>query len=584
VEYPLNKASVTAVDRASFTIKEGGVLGIIGESGSGKTSIALAIMKLHNKDTRIQGSIHFQGEDIGEMSHKKLNQLRWKRVSLVYQNHLDVLNPVLTVQEQILEAIRKHLKLNGDQRRTKLRNLCNMVNLEEKWMEEYPHQLSGGMRQKVLIAMALACDPELLIVDEPTTALDALGKEEMLKLLQRLQQQNKFSMLLISHDLYVINQLSNNIIVMYEGKILEEGITKEVVENPMHVYTKGLLDASLEINPYQDLWGIPDYRPSESSRGMRKKEGESHGENDGNAMEEQAEISPSGCVFRNRCYQRAEICESRQPELKYVSIERQVACNFLGIKTLLNAKNIYKTYESKAGEVVACKNCSLQIRSGEIIAMIGESGSGKTTFANIVSGMLQRDSGTIEFQGEVLQGNNFIRRKNGVQVVFQDPFSATNGRFSIEEIVSEPLDLLGEDSRKDIITQAKNALFSVGLSTDPDFLQRKCSSLSGGQRQRLAIARALVMKPKLLIADEISSMLDPSTKANVLRLLKGLQNQYGFAMLYITHELSLARKISNKVCIMYQGEIIEQGSVQKVFNQPETSYGKSLLKKLSAKS
>ncbi|NBG88137.1 ABC transporter ATP-binding protein [Isachenkonia alkalipeptolytica] len=560
VEYPSERESVIAVNKGSFAIKEGRILGIMGESGSGKTSIALAILQLHNQKTRVEGSIRFRGEEIMDMNSKALNKLRWKKVSLVYQNHLDVLNPVLSIKEQILEGIKRHLHLNRKQQKEKLKELCKKVGLQEKWMEAYPHQLSGGMRQRVLIAMALSCDPELLIVDEPTTALDAMGKEEILDLLQELHRRENFSMLLISHDIYVMNKLSHNIMIMYEGRVLEKGITKEVLENPMHVYTRGLLHASVDMNPYQDLWGVPQVTREKELAGK--------------------ELEKGGCVFRERCCQQEKICAIRQPELEYVAIERQVACNFQGIKTLLRAVNIHKSYSVKKEKVVGCKDCSISIRSGEIVALIGASGSGKTTFANILSGMLRRDSGVVEFEGESLQGNNFIRRKNGVQMVFQDPFSATNGRFTLLEVLLEPLNLLGEDTEEQKRDAAKRLLESVGLSTKEDFMSRRCSSLSGGQRQRLALARGLIMEPKLLIADEISSMLDPSTKANVLRLLKGLQNQYGFAMLYITHDLALARKISNKVCIMYRGEIVESGSVQKVFTDPKTSYAKALLKNL----
>ncbi|ABR47709.1 oligopeptide/dipeptide ABC transporter, ATPase subunit [Alkaliphilus metalliredigens QYMF] len=551
VDYPYGNDKITAVKDISFTIEEGNILGIIGESGSGKTSIALALMRLHDKGVRTEGEIFYDNQPLHQLSEKGLNKHRWKDIAIVYQNHLDILNPVMTVKEQILEAIKKHLNLCEKDRDQKIKELLKMVNLEEQWGHAYPHQLSGGMRQKILIAMALACDPSILIVDEPTTALDAIGKEEILDLLERLQKNKKFAMLLISHDMYVIQRLSNKLAVMYQGRILEEGLTKDVLENPRHVYTRGLLDASLDINPYQDLWGIPEGNPIEKE---------------------------DACIFYGRCYQKKESCKEKLPQLQYVSLERKVACNRGGIITLLEGKGISKIYEGPKNQIKACENCNIKVPSGEVVALMGQSGSGKTTLGTILSGLLKGNGGEVTFDGKLVTGNNFTSIKQGIQIIFQDPFSATNGNFTVEEIVREPLDILRIDTKEEKNRMVVKALEEVQLPITKDFLQRKCKSLSGGQRQRLAIARGLVMEPKLLIADEISSMLDPSTKANVLRLLKGLQNKFGFAMLYITHDLALARKISNKVCIMYKGEIIEQGSANQVFEKPQSDYGKKLLR------
>lgn len=553
VEYKLDNYYKRALNQISFELKRGSVLGIIGESGSGKTSIALSMMKLHNKSTRVSGNIYYNDQDINNLKNSELNKIRWKDMSLVFQNHLEVLNPVLTIKEQILEVINKHLSLSNKDSINRIYELFNKVNLDKKWLNEYPHRLSGGMRQRVLIAMALACEPKVLIIDEPTTALDRLAKEEILELL--LELKNKFSMILISHDMYVINKLSDNIMVMYEGEVLEKGITKEVVENPMHVYTKGLIESSLEINPYQDLWGIPEFNNDEITNN-------------------------TGCVFKDRCYQSTDKCLSSKPNLKYVAIERQVACNFNGIKTLLKADNISKTYINGKNKVIGCKNCSISIRAGEIISLVGQSGSGKSTLGNILSGLLDMDSGDVFFEDLKLNKNNFTNKKNGLQIIFQDPFSSINSRFTVSEAIMEPLNILNLDPINYKKNKVIEMLKKVGLSSDESFLNRKANTLSGGQRQRVAIARALILEPKIIIADEISSMLDPSTKANMIRLLKGLQNKNGFSMLYITHELSLARKISNKILIMKDGEIIESGSVFKVFDNTKTEYGKLLLNRI----
>ncbi|AOY76224.1 ABC transporter ATP-binding protein [Clostridium formicaceticum] len=546
------QGGIPAVKKVSFSVEQGSTLGIIGESGSGKTTIAMGIMGLLEKNTVIEGKVYYNEIDLHALSEKERNKYRWKNISIVYQNHLDILNPVLNIYEQIAEGLRQHTVFIEKEIEKKIKDLCLMVGLEERWLTHYPHQLSGGMRQKVLIVMALCCDPDLLIVDEPTTALDAAAREEIIDLLYKLQKQKKITMIVISHDMYVMKRLSHKALVMYSGKVLEEGLTKDILENPMHTYTRGLLNASLDINPYQDLWGIP-------------------GEDVNDKIE--------GCVFYHRCIQKSDSCQFTSPILEYTSLERKVACNRGGIITLLEGKNISKTYVYKKQVTAACKSCHIKIRSGEIVTLIGQSGSGKTTLASILSGLLKGDTGEIYFEGKAVKGNNFTKITNGVQMVFQDPFSATNESFTIEEIVREPLDILKLGKKEERKAKVKKALEEVQLPTSEEFLQRQCSTLSGGQRQRLAIARSLIMEPKLLIADEISSMLDPSTKANVLRLLKGLQNTKGFAMLYITHDLMLARKIADEVYIMWQGEIIEKGNALKVFHQPESSYGKMLIEK-----
>ncbi|SDK18334.1 ABC transporter ATP-binding protein [Natronincola ferrireducens] len=550
--YRQGDLAVEAVRKASFSVEKGSVLGIIGESGSGKTTIAMAIMGLLERSTTVAGKIYYGDVDMNGLSEKEKNKYRWKNIAIVYQNHLDILNPVMTIYHQIAEGLQQHTSLSQREIQKRVIELASMVGLEEEWLLHYPHQLSGGMRQKVLIAMALCCNPDLLIVDEPTTALDAITREEIIDLLYKLQKQKKMTMIVISHDMYVVKRLSQKNLVMYRGAILEEGFTKDVLENPMHIYTRGLLNAALDMNPYQDLWGIPG---------------------------EDKDYGGMGCLYYDRCTQKSSVCRSQVPILQYISLERKVACNRGGIATLLEGKDISKSYTHKKQVIKACDSCHLQVRSGEIVALIGQSGSGKTTLATILSGLLKRDTGDVFFEGKTVVGNNFTKIKNGIQIVFQDPFSATNEDFTIEETVGEPLDILRIGKKEERKVAIKKVLQEVQLPTSQEFLQRKCNTLSGGQRQRLAIARSLAMEPKLLIADEISSMLDPSTKANVLRLLKGLQNKKGFAMLYITHDLLLARKIADEVYIMRQGKIIEKGNVLKVFSNPESNYGKMLIQR-----
>ncbi len=545
-------SEVEAVKSVSFHLAKGGSLGIIGESGSGKTSIAMAISALLQDASHVEGEILYKGVDLQKLSAQERNQYRWSKIAMVFQNRLDILNPVLNIKEQIKESLKIHTNLLKKEIENKIKELFTMVGLDEIWMQSYPHELSGGMRQKVLIAMALSCDPEILIVDEPTSSLDTVAKSEIIKLLKELQKKNKFSMIVISHEISLIHALTANMLVLYKGYILEEGLTKEVIKNPIHPFTRGIINASPEINPYQDLWGI---------RASRQEHNE------------------KGCPFYERCNQSINVCTDKLPILDYVSMERKVACNRGGIVTLLEAKNINKSYKVKNRKVRACKDCSIHVKSGEIVSLIGQSGSGKTTFASILSGLLNPESGEILFEDKRVQNNDMVKQKKGIQMVFQDPFSSINEHFTIEDAVKEPLTILKIGTKEEQREIAKKVLNYVQMPCDEDFLNERCSALSGGQRQRIAIARSLSMEPKLLIADEISSMLDPSTKANILRLLKGLQNQMGFSMLYITHDLTLARKISDRIYVMDKGEIVENGVSLDIFNHPKSMYTKKLITK-----
>lgn len=551
VDYKLNIGKINAVRDVSFSLNSGDSIGIIGESGSGKTSLAMAIMGLIKDSGEVRGNIYYEGKDINRVSKDELKAIQWNKMAIVFQNSLDVLNPLLTINEQIYEGIIKHLHLSKDKAEEKVKDLLEMVGLHWEIKDYYPHQLSGGMRQRVLIAMALACDPEVLIVDEPTTALDAVYKNEIIKLISKLHREKEFALLVISHELETVSKLTSRVNVMYSGRIVEKGITTEVIKNPMHTYTRGLLDASPVINPYRDMWGIP---------------GESGGSKD------------LGCPFRKRCTQSIEICKTKVPELEYVSLERQVACNRGGIVTLLYGKNINKSFKHKKRNVQACDNCAIKIKSGEVVALIGESGSGKSTLASILCGAMEPDSGQIVFENTLVSGNNFTSRENGIQIVFQDPFSSINERFSVEEVIGEPLKIIKKEPYEKRKIKVIKALEEVQLPKDEMFLSRKCYTLSGGQRQRISLARSLVMNPKLLIADEITSMLDPSTKANIIRLLKGLQNKNGFSMLYITHDLPVARKIADRVYVMHKGKIVECGTASKIFSNPVDAYTKKLVK------
>lgn len=550
VKYKLDNEIIKGVDGLSLSINKGESLGLIGESGCGKTSMAMAIMGLIKEPGGVKGSIIFNGKDIKGLGKKQLNQLRWKKIAMVFQNGLDILNPVLTIYEQIYEVLVRHTDLSKKQINERIVDLFLKVGLNLDLFKSYPHELSGGMRQRVLLAMALSCKPELLIVDEPTSALDMVSKNEIVQLISDLYEENEFALLIISHELDTVLKLTSNICVMYSGTIIERGNTSEVITNPMHTYTKGLLNSSPAINPFGDMWGIPNKKTRTEN---------------------------FGCTFKNRCIQSIDLCENQKPELEYISKGREVACNRGGIVTILKGTSISKVYKSKGRTVEACIDCNIEVRSGEIVALIGESGSGKTTLASILSGIIKSDSGEISFEENPVNGNNWTSQENGIQMVFQDPFSAINEKLRVKEIISEPMKIIKKMSSDSLKSQIQKVLKEVQLPNDDNFFNRKCYTLSGGQRQRVSLARSLIVKPKLLIADEISSMLDPSTQANILRLLKKLQNQKGFSMLYITHDLAVARKIADRIYVISQGEIVEDGITSKVFLNPRHDYTRKLI-------
>jgi peptide/nickel transport system ATP-binding protein len=551
VEYRLPSLAVRAIDELSCVIEPGERVGIVGESGSGKTTLAMSIMGLLHKSATVCGSVYCGNSDLFRLSEAEKRQLRWNKIAIAFQNSLEVLNPVMTVKAQIGEAMQAHTDYDATKIDARIALLLEMVGLPIELQHYYPHQISGGMRQRVILALALSCDPEVLIVDEPTNALDAITKNEIVELIEALHGARNFTLVVVSHEVAVIARLSDRLLVMQKGRVLEEGPTIQVLQQPRHAYTRGLFASSPEMNPFRDMWGF-------SQRKEVKND--------------------NGCVFAERCAQQIEICRRQKPALQTVAEGRKVACHRGGIITVLQALGVSKTFQIAGSRVKACDDCSLHIRSGEVRALIGQSGSGKTTLGSIICGVTGADTGRVLFLGEEVKHNNCTRKKNGMQIVFQDPYTSINELLSVADAVREPLEIVARmEDRLQQIEQIKALLQNVQLPMDTQFLARKCLTLSGGQRQRLALARALAMDPVLLIADEITSMLDPSTQANILRLLKQLQNQRGFSMLYITHDLAVARKIADEVSVMQQGKLVEQGNAGRIFSAPAHAYTQELV-------
>ena len=438
--------------------------------------------------------------------------------SIVFQNSGEWLNPSMKLKEQLAETLIK--KYPKEMHREKMEYLMELTGLKTEDLERYPKELSGGMAQKFLLANAMALSPKLVILDEPTSSMDAKSRKAFMEMIRMMNERYHTAFLLITHDLRLAKELSSRILVLYGGTVEEMGDTDQVLNRPRHPYTQGLIRSSMDINLVRDIWGI---RPA----------GEEPGD---------------GCPFAARCSQGLEVCKSKKPGLTEWKEGQYVACNRGGIVTLLEAEHIRKSFGNQ--EVI--KDAGLEIGHGEFVSLVGKSGVGKTTFSRILGGFSDTFEGRILFEGKPVDYEKLHRMKNGLQMVFQDSNASINPGMSVLEAVGEPLLLSGEPRTREAV---KDALRDVGLPCHDDFLKMKIRKLSGGQKQRAAVARALTMKPSLLIADEPTSMLDPSSKANVLRLLKGLQNQKGFSMLMVTHDLTCAAKVSDRIYLLKDGQL-----------------------------
>jgi len=534
IVYHRVRPAVPAAMDIDFSLAPGESLGIIGESGCGKTTLALGLMGLL-REAEVRGQVRFQGRDLNALAPARRRRYQWRHMAMVFQNSLEVFNPVISLGEQMAEPLRTHLGMDRRTARKRVSAMLDLTGLDPAWQDAYAHQLSGGMRQRALIAMALGCAPDLLIVDEPTTSLDPESRQAILDLLETLKQQMGFALILISHNLPAVQRLTIRLMTLYAGRLVETGRTADILRNPLHPYTRGLINAAPDFFPFKDLWGIPGAPP---------KPGDS-----------------TGCAFEPRCCQAESVCRRSRPPLTPVGVERQVACHKGGIETVLQAVGLIKSYRVGGRTINALKGVNLTVRRGEVAALVGPSGSGKSTLAHILVRVLTADAGEVRFLGQTVTNREATAVMGGIQIVFQDPGEAVSHRFTVLEAVREPLDILGWQDRPQRDARAAAALAAMHLPTGPDFLGRTCHALSGGQRQRVAIARALVTEPVLLVADEITAMLDPSTQAVILRELKGLQQSRGFSMLFITHDIHLARKTADRVYVLEQGRLAAQGAV-----------------------
>jgi peptide/nickel transport system ATP-binding protein len=580
----IDRTLVPAIASLSFDLAPGKILGLVGESGAGKTMVGRAIAQLLPPGFAVTaGSLLFYGEDLLAMPPARRRALLGRDIAFIPQAPMTALNPVKTIGAQFDEHLARLRRHNRKQRRAHALAMLAAARLPngEDLLAQYPHQLSGGMCQRVLIASAFASNPRLVIADEPTTALDVTMHAPILRLIAEMQREHRTAVIFITHDLRLAAQLCDDVIVMYAGRAIEAGPARAVLSTPAHPYTRCLQLANPPMSAQRrPLYVMPDQMPS--LRQLR---------------------TMTGCRFAPRCPLVTDECRRDEPPERMVAGGHTALCfranSTAGISPsqpafsipdggrspVLQVENLAKRYAitrglfSKAGAITAVTGASFSIAENEFVALVGESGSGKSTLARMLAGLEQPSSGRVLFNGEDITSPSALsgtHRAKTVQMVFQDPQSALNPRRRIARLVTQAMEAGSHHaSWNERLNRTRELLAEVGMGED--FAERLPGQLSGGQRQRINIARALCNVPKVLIADEIVSGLDVSIQAQLLNLLARLRAELGFAMLFISHDLSVVRYLCSRVLVMYRGEIAEQGPVAKVFADPQHPHTQALL-------
>ena len=535
----VNYGADNILDGFNLELAAGESLAVIGESGTGKTTLGLSIMGL--TAGQIRGDIQLDGRSLLSLTEEQMRAIRWNRVAMVFQNTSNVLNPVHPVLAQVAEPMIAHGRKNKEHALAAARELLHRFGLPSRCFSAFPHRLSGGEQQRILLAMALANDPALLILDEPLSSLDGATRMELVELLK--ENNSGRARLVITHDLDTAGRLADKVAVLYGGRFVEKGPVREVFRRPRHPYTRALLRAYPNMNTVKDLQGI---------KGKMTR-------------------PVTGCPFHPRCTQAIEICRTKKPPLSKNN-RRETACHRGGIVTLLATENLGQFF----GRHKAVNAVNLRIEAGETLALVGRSGSGKTTLAKTIMGLYPPSAGAVYLEGRPVtnRGQNFYRK---VQMVFQNPGESLSHRLTVLQAVMEPLVVQNIGSEEERRNRAVQALGEVELPQEEDFLQKYPHQLSGGEAQRVAVARALVLDPALLIADEPTAFLDAGVGTKILKLLLNLQEKRGLSMLYITHDPAAARKVSDRIAVMLDGEIIEEGPAGRIAAAPEHAYTKRLL-------
>ncbi len=558
VSFKTGDTNFNAVKEVSFELEPGKVIGIVGESGSGKSVTSLALMRLLDENnTIIKGSILLNDKELLKLTEAEMRSFRGNRIGMIFQEPMTSLNPVLTCGYQVAEAIQLHLKVSRKEAKTRTIALFKEVQLPrpEAVFDGYPHQISGGQKQRVMIAMALSCNPEILIADEPTTALDMTVQKSILELLLRIKNERNSSLIFISHDLGVIREIADEVMVMYKGKIVEHAATETIFNSPQHPYTQGLL--ACRPSPQFQLKKLPII-------------------SDFLKVDGQGEIQPSGLTI-GEIRERYALSDDEKKDRQKKLYDQEP---LLKIKNLNTWFPIKKGFLQRSTEVVkAVNNISFEVFPGEILGLVGESGCGKTTLGRSIIRLIEPVSGKIIFKNQdilSLPANEMRQARKKMQLIFQDPYSSLNPKLTVGNAILEPMEVhqlyRNPQQRKKKVLEL---LDRVNLL--PEHFNRYPHEFSGGQRQRIVIARALALQPEFLICDESVSALDVSVQAQVLNLLKELQREFNLTYIFISHDLSVVKHIADRMMVMNKGEIIEMGDPEQIYHHPKEAYTKKLI-------
>ncbi len=558
VIFKTGQTNFEAVKEVSFELQPGKVLGIVGESGSGKSVTSLALMRLLDEQkTEINGSILLNNRELLQLSEAEMRHIRGNQIGMIFQEPMTSLNPVLTCGYQVAEAIQLHLKVGKKEAKSRTIDLFREVQLPrpEAIFDTYPHQISGGQKQRVMIAMALSCNPEILIADEPTTALDVTVQKSILELLLRIKNERNSSLIFISHDLGVIREIADEVLVMYKGRIVEHAKTETIFANPQHPYTKGLL--ACRPSPAFQLKKLPIIQ-------------------DFLKVDTAGEIQSSGLTIREIRERYVLSDEEKKDRQKKLYQQEPL----LKIKNLNTWFLVKKGFLQRSAETVkAVNNISFEIFPGETLGLVGESGCGKTTLGRSIVRLIEPNFGKIIFKNQdilTLPQKKMRRMRKNMQLIFQDPYSSLNPKQTVGNAILEPMEvhqLYGNS------TQRKKKVLELldRVNLLPEHFNRYPHQFSGGQRQRIVIARALAMQPEFLICDESVSALDVSVQAQVLNLLKELQREFNLTYLFISHDLAVVKHFADRMLVMNKGEIVESGDPEQIYHHPKEAYTQKLI-------
>jgi peptide/nickel transport system ATP-binding protein len=584
VRIPTEDGIVHAVQDVSFSVERGSLFGIVGESGSGKSVLTQAITGLL-PFADISGSARLDGIDLLQLPRDELQSIRGQRIGMIFQDPLSSLHPYYTIGSQITELINAHERVSGQAAKARAVELLTKVGISgaAQRFSSYPHQFSGGMRQRVMIAMALALNPPLIIADEPTTALDVTVQAQIVELLQEIRQEFDSTIVMVTHDLGLLSTIADDVMVMYAGNRMEIGSREEIFGRPAHPYTAGLLLSSpANYTPGEDLVPIPGRPPSL--------------------------LQPAAlCPFVARCAAAVDVCRQRRPPIRVFDdggesacwheqttptgenhrptnvAPRQISGNVASkggaAATVAGVRLSYRTGPlGRRKQVEVLKGVDLEVRRGETLGLVGESGCGKTTLARVIAGLVPANAGVVTLAGAdlgVINRAGWRRMRREVQLVFQDPFGSLNPRRRVGSIIGDPYRIHEKLTGRQRKARVMELMELVGLN--PEHHNRFPSEFSGGQRQRIGIARALALRPELIICDEPVSALDVSIQAQILNLLKSLQREFGLTYLFISHDLSVVRHICDRIAVMDGGKIIELADAETLYRAPQHEFTRTLL-------